>query len=134
MSYKNTFISISEDSDNDSAIVPAPRNNKPTIASIEYGLIKENPYRYTEADIQFKTHLMKNELEATNFPDGLREAFSSKPKACFRASPLVKKYGWGIHYNQEGKLALYGVNSEQYNQFLHSSEVTQLKGMRSKRK
>lgn len=36
MSYKNTFIKISEDSEVTSAVTPLPRNNKPIIASIEF--------------------------------------------------------------------------------------------------
>lgn len=51
MSYKNTFIKISEDSEVNSAITPLPRNNKPTIASIEYDLISNNPYKYTQEDV-----------------------------------------------------------------------------------
>ncbi len=47
MSYKHTFITISEDSSASSGLVPTPRNGKPTIASIEYDLIKNNPYKYS---------------------------------------------------------------------------------------
>lgn len=64
----------------------------------------------------------------------LREQFFSKPKACFRASPLVKKFGWGIHYDQEGKIAIYGVNSVEYQQFLDNDQIQKRKGMRSQRK
>ncbi|WP_340084398.1 DUF6157 family protein [Siminovitchia sp. FSL H7-0308] len=46
----------------------------------------------------------------------------------------MKKYGWGIHYDEQGKIALYGVNSEAYNRFLDLENITLLKGMRSKRK
>lgn len=133
MSYINTFIVISEDSTVTSGMVPIPRNEKPTIASIEYDLIKNNPYQFTEEDVQFKTYLTKNQLDSTNLAD-LREQFFSKPKACFRASPLVKTYGWGIHYDEQGKIAIYDVNSEKYNHFLNSDNITILKGMRSKRK
>ncbi|MGP4040181.1 DUF6157 family protein [Gracilibacillus sp. D59] len=133
MVYKNTFISISEDSTVTSAIVPQPRNHKPTIASIEYDLISKNPYKYTQEDVQFKTYLIKNEIESNNLEE-LREQFFQKPKACFRASPLVKKFGWGIHYDDKGKIALYDVSSETYNKFLQANNITLLKGMRSKRK
>jgi len=54
MSYKNTFIKISEDSEVTSAVTPLPRNNKPTIASIEFDLIKHSPYKYTEEEVQFQ--------------------------------------------------------------------------------
>lgn len=130
MSYKNTFIKVSEDSPITSAVVPLPRNGKPTIASIEYDLVSKSPYKYTQDDVQFQTYLIKNQTESTN---ELREQFFSKPKACFRASPLVKKYGWGIHYDANGKIALFEVESENYKEFLNTDGITVLKGMRSKR-
>ncbi|MCM3714873.1 DUF6157 family protein [Halalkalibacter oceani] len=134
MSYINTFITVSEDATVTSAIVPLPRNNKPTIASIEYELISQHPYEYTEADVQFKTYLLKNQIGERDLQQ-VREQFFEKPKACFRASPLVKQYGWGIHYDDEGKIALYEIGSEAYEEFLDgSSTITILKGMRSKRK
>lgn len=133
MSYQNTFITISEDSAVESAITPLSRNNKPTIASIEYELIYNNPYKYTQSDVQFQTYLIKNDIVSDQLHE-LREQFFQKPKACFRASPLVKKYGWGIHYDAEGKVAIYGVDSEAYERFLLSDDITKLKGMRSKRK
>ncbi|QNK48905.1 hypothetical protein H7F28_00670 [Brevibacterium sp. PAMC23299] len=133
MSYKNTLITISEDSKVSSAKVPVIRNEKPTIAYIEHDLINNNPYKFTQEDVQFKTYLIKNQMEAENAAE-LREQFFSKSKACFRASPLVKNYGWGIHYNNQGKIAIYDVNSEMYNQLLKQDDITKLKSMRSKRK
>ncbi|MFS0644769.1 DUF6157 family protein [Siminovitchia sp. 179-K 8D1 HS] len=133
MSYKNTFIAISEDSTAHSGVVPVPRNGKPTIASIQYDLINNNPYKYTQEDVQFKTYLVKNQIEL-NETEEMRKQFFAKPQACFRASPLVKKYGWGIHYDEQGKIALFSVNSEEYNRFLQLENVTVIKGMRSKRK
>ncbi|MDF1995869.1 DUF6157 family protein [Peribacillus frigoritolerans] len=133
MSYKNTLITISEDSKVSSAKVPVIKNEKPTIAYIEHDLINNNPYKFTQEHLQFKTYLIKNQMEAENAAE-LREQFFSKSKACFRASPLVKNYGWGIHYNNQGKIAIYDVNSEMYNQLLKQDDITKLKGMRSKRK
>lgn len=133
MSYKNTFITSSEDSTANSAVVPVPRNGKPTIASIQYDLIKNNPYKYTQEDVQFNTYLIKNGIELQQMEE-MRKQFFSKPQACFRASPLVKKYGWGIHYDEQGKIALFSVNSNEYNRFLHLENVTVIKGIRSKRK
>lgn len=133
MSYKNTLITISEDSKVSSAKVPVIKNEKPTIAYIEHDVINNNTYKFTQEDVQFKTYLTKNQMEAENSAE-LREQFFSKSKACFRASPLVKNYGWGIHYNNQGKIAIFDVNSEMYNQLLKQDDITKLKGMRSKRK
>ncbi|WP_260288549.1 DUF6157 family protein [Peribacillus aracenensis] len=133
MSYKNTLITISEDSKVTSAKVPVIKNEKPTIAYIEHELINNNPYKFTQEDVQFKSYLIKNQIEEENAAE-LREQFFSKSKACFRASPLVKNYGWGIHYNNQGKIAIYDAKSEMYNQLLNQVDITKLKGMRSKRK
>ncbi|MEH7237193.1 DUF6157 family protein [Bacillus sp. JJ1562] len=132
MSYKNTFIVISEDSSVSSAIVPAPKKGKITIASIEYDLISNHPYEYTQEDVQLKTYLMKNQIDRET--EELREEFFSKPKACFRVSPLVKKYGWGIHYDEEGKIALYDVSSLDYERLSKTEDIKVLKGMRTSRK
>ncbi|MFF2752993.1 DUF6157 family protein [Psychrobacillus sp. NPDC058041] len=133
MSYKNTLILISEDSPVTSAVIPMSKNEKPTIAYIEYDLIYNNPYKYTQEDVQFKTYLIKNQIKSNQLEE-LREQFFATPKACFRASSLVKKYGWGIHYDEEGKVAIYDANSDMYKQFLQLGTITVLKGMRSKRK
>ncbi|SIR87139.1 hypothetical protein SAMN05878482_106308 [Peribacillus simplex] len=133
MSYKNTLITISEDSKVTSAKVPVIKNDKPTIAYIEHDLINNNPYKFTQDDVQFKTYLIRNQIEEESAAE-LREQFFSKSKACFRTSPLVKNYGWGIHYNNQGKIAIYDAKSEMYNQLLNQVDITKLKGMRSKRK
>jgi|HigsolmetaAR203D_1030402.scaffolds.fasta_scaffold00984_4 hypothetical protein len=137
MAYKNTFILVSEDSPVDRAVIPRPKKGKPTIASIEYDLISGHPYEFTQDEVQFQTFLIKNAMETgieTEKLQELREQFFAKSRACFRASPLVKQYGWGIHYNEEGKVALYGVDTEEYNRLKDSEQVTKLKGVRSKRK
>ncbi|MGE7907165.1 DUF6157 family protein [Peribacillus sp. NPDC094092] len=133
MSYKNTLITISEDSKVTSAKIPVNKHEKPTIAYIEHDLINNNPYEFTQEDVQFKTYLIRNQIEEENAAE-LREPFFSKSKACFRASPLVKNYGWGIHYNNQGKIAIYDAKSEMYNQLLNQVDIIKLKGMRSKRK
>ncbi|WP_409271164.1 DUF6157 family protein [Neobacillus sp. SCS-31] len=132
MSYRNTFITVSEDCKATEAMEPSVKNNKQTVASIEYHLIKNNPYRFTQDDVQFETHIKRNHSGSTEL-DGLREQFFAKPKACFRASPLVKTYGWGIHYDNDGKVAIYGIDSPEYKDFLHSDSVKVIKGIRSKR-
>lgn len=56
MSYKNTLITISEDSRVTSPRVPVIKNEKPTIAYIEHDLINNDPYKFTQDDVQFKTY------------------------------------------------------------------------------
>ncbi|WP_311315661.1 DUF6157 family protein [Neobacillus niacini] len=49
-----------------------PRNNKPTISSIEYDLISNNRYKYSQEDVQFQTYLIKNKMISDQL-DEIRE-------------------------------------------------------------
>jgi hypothetical protein len=48
-------------------------------------------------------------------------------------SALPKRYGWGIHNNAEGKVALIAVESPEYKQLLNDPRTTKVKAFRSKR-
>jgi hypothetical protein len=50
------------------------------------------------------------------------------------ASSLVKRYGWGVHIDANGKIALYALGSGEYEMFASDTSLTQLKGNRSHRK
>ena len=63
-----------------------------------------------------------------------RKLFFAKGQACFRASPLTKTYGFGIHCDSNGKVALYGVETDQYRHFLKDEKIKKVKAMRSSRK
>jgi hypothetical protein len=43
----------------------------------------------------------------------------SKGHPHLHVSPLAKRYGWGIHNNAEGKIALIAVESPEYAQLLN---------------
>ncbi|MFP3836102.1 DUF6157 family protein, partial [Chryseobacterium sp. SIMBA_028] len=60
--------------------------------------------------------------------------FFSKGQPCLRTSPLSKRYGFGIHHDSEGKVALFPVESKDYQTFLNDDSITKVKAMRSKRK
>jgi Family of unknown function (DUF6157) len=40
--------------------------------------------------------------------------FFSKGRACLRAWPLVKQYGWGLRHDEQGRVAVRGVGTEEY--------------------
>jgi hypothetical protein len=46
---------------------------------------------------------------------------------------LSKKYGWGVHVNEEGKLALVGCETEKYKQLTKDVLVDKVKAYRSKK-
>jgi len=131
--YFNTFIEIAEDCPVLSGETPPNRGDKPTVAGLQHGLLSRHPYQYSSDDILFFVFALRRGI-----PEGeqeeQRQEFFSKGQPCFRASPLPKSFGWGVHSNSEGKIALYSRDSDEYARFLADDTVTKLKAMRSKRK
>ena len=62
-----------------------------------------------------------------------QQKFFSKGQACFRASPLTKKYGWGVHNDENGKVAIYGAETQEYKNFIADEAIKKVKAMKSKR-
>lgn len=58
----------------------------------------------------------------------MRNGKLSSPKDV-QASALGKGYSWGLLFNEEGKIALYGVEMEKYQE----PELEYIKDMRSSR-
>lgn len=81
MNYMNTFIAVAEDCPVHSGTVPVARAGKTSIASIQYELLSERPYHYTQEDILFETFVRHKELPASERGLPMREAFFAKPQA-----------------------------------------------------
>ncbi|MDP1676750.1 MAG: DUF6157 family protein [Bacteroidota bacterium] len=130
--YYDTFIQIADDSSAKSGEIPPQKSEDKTVASIQFEMISENPYKYTSDDILFSVHEIKNKINSKGF-NTERENFFSKGQPCFRSSPLTKRYGWGVHSNAEGKIAIHAVESSAYKKLSKDKKLVQLKAMRSKR-
>lgn len=123
--YTNTFIAVAPDSKKPAGTIP-PEKTPPTVARLQYDLLSQNPYQYTSDEALLKIHCQRK--GRTDMQE-----FFAKSQPCFRCSPLTKTYGWGIHCNAEGKMALCGLESQEYQQFLQDEKLTQKAGMASKR-
>jgi hypothetical protein len=130
--YTDTFIEVAEDCPVSKAQIPPEKETK-TLAGFQYEKIIKSPYLFSSDDIIFEWYVIKNEITETEKQEE-REKFFSKGQACFRASPLAKRYGFGFHHNSEGKVAIFPVESEEYQKFMENSSVAKVKAMRSKRK
>lgn len=129
--YFNTFIQIAEDCPVAAAEIPPLKGDNKSVAHLQLEMILEHPYHYTSDDVIFSAYALKNGIDS-----GLkaaREAFFSKGQACLRASPLTKRYGWGIHHDAGGKIAAYPAGSEEYQRLLEDSTVKKVRAMRSRR-
>jgi len=131
--YFNTFIEIAEDCPLSQAQLPPVHDEKLSAAALQFRLIRENPYHFSSDDILFKAYAYKHDLSPSEM-ESARETFFSKGQACLRASALAKRYGWGFHFNEAGKVAIYSVESPEYAQFKNDPAVKSLRAMRNKRK
>jgi len=129
--YYNAFIEVAEDCLADRAEIPQSRNDQKTVAQLQFEMIAHHPYAYTSDDVLFAVHATRKEISPAGIAE--KEAFFAKPQACFRASPLGKRYGWGVHYNAEGKMALYAVESGEYERFRNHPDLEHTRAMRNKR-
>lgn len=128
--YTDTFIQIADDSPAVSGEVPPGKGDKKTAASLQYTMLHKHPYRYTSDDVLFAVYATKNDLTQTELSKA-REQFFSKGQPCLRASPLTKRYGWGVHCNAEGKIALIGAETQEYKKLSADKKLTVVKAMRS---
>lgn len=122
--YYDTFISVADDCPTSIAEIP-PVKEPRSIAQIEYEMLKGNPYKYTSDDVLYTANGERRGIA--------RKEFFSKGQPCFRSSPLTKRYGWGVHSDKQGKIAIYPIESDEYKKYSQDEELKQLKAMRSKR-
>ena len=102
------------------ARMPGDRKSGKTKPGIEFELVVNSPYAYTQEELLYETfirHKGISEEELLARGTEMRDEFFQKPMACLRASMLPKKYGWGIHFNSEGKLAIVPIESAEYQRF-----------------
>ena len=127
--YFDTFIEVAEDTKADCGTKPPTKENK-TIAEMQFELISKNPYKFTSDDIFFQVFADRNDLTKAEYKQA-RENFFSKGQPCFRASPLTKTYGFGVHSDGQGKISLFGMETKEYQEFLADKKVKKIKAMKS---
>ncbi len=129
--YVDTLVLVAEDCPALVATVPKKRAGKATVATIQYAMLAERPYVYTQDEIVFRTYLAQNALVlAGEEREEAKRVFFETPRSCMRASPLVRSYGWGIHFNASGTAALVGRETEEYHALAADTRVKKEKGMK----
>ncbi|WP_238718888.1 DUF6157 family protein [Pelagihabitans pacificus] len=133
INYYNTFIEIAPDSPTAKGEMPPLKGEKKSIANLQFEMLHENPYKYTSDDVLFGVFATRQNFDEHELEEQ-REQYFSKGRPCLRASPLTKKFGWGVHADEEGKIAIYGAETEEYKDFLEDDSIKKVKAMRTKRK
>ena len=129
--YINTFIEVREDCPAEHGVEPPIAENL-SIAALHYRLLSEQPYTRTSDDVLFETHAWRKGID----PDDAdaRAEFFSKGQACLRASPLGKRYGWGTHHDEHGRVAMFPRDSEEYAALAADPAIEHTRAMRSSRR
>lgn len=130
--YYNTFIQVATDTGVHEAEVPPLRTSGKSVANYQYEFLMQQPYTFTSDELLLKIYMLRKAISPVNIEE-TRMNFFSKGQPCFRASPLTKRYGWGVHFDSEGKMALVPLGSEAYELKVKHPELKQVFAMRTNR-
>jgi hypothetical protein len=134
VNYQATFIAVADDCPASVGTEP-PLTSKPTAARVQYEMLISAPYRYTSEDVIFAASTAGRAVAGAPEDDcrAAQAEYFAAPRACLRASPLPKQYGWGIHFDDAGLVALVSSGSEQYERLQRDASIKQVKAMRRTR-
>lgn len=130
--YTNTLIEVAEDCLVQEGQMPPIKEGKKSVANQQFDRLFDQSYELTSDEILFSVHAERKEIPPSEYAEQ-KEVFFSKGQPCFRASPLTKRYGWGIHSDEQSKVAMFGAESEEYKRLVLDDSVVKVKAMRSKK-
>lgn len=137
--YFDTFIAAADDCRAVKGTPPPVKEDNPSVAVRTYWMISAHPYEFTSGDVIFTVYADRHGIAESERPE-VRAEFYKKGQPCLRSSDLGRRYGWGIHVDSAGRVALYGMETPEYAEFVtgqqHSAAgtpVTVTKAMRSSR-
>lgn len=132
---QHLFVTVAPDTRAETGTAPPPRD-PPSVAGRCFAAMVDAPYVHTSDDVLFAAFADARGIAADERP-AARAAYFSKGQPCFRASPLTKTYGWGVHHDGEGRVALVPMESEAYARLAAGEgpegPVTVVAAMRSRR-
>lgn len=122
--YLDTLITVAPDTRAVGA--SAPPTGRGTVAERQFALLDGHDYEMTSDDVLWAVHVARGGV-------GTREDFFAVGRPCLRTSPLAKTYGWGVHSDALGRVALVPLGSRRYEELLRDDAVTKVAAMRSRR-
>ena len=120
MSYKSTLIEIGLSSRTTPTAPFRKQGDGETRDMVQYRVLVQNPYFYDYESFLHKVHVDergKKNLKLDTY----------KLEAC----ELAKRWGWCIHADEEGRLALVGYGSDKYNALLKDESIEQKQAYKS---
>lgn len=129
--YYSTLILPSEDCPVAQSEIP-PVKKLPTVANRQFEMMASRAYRFSSDDVLFTVFADKADIPEQE-RSAARADFFSKGQACLRASPLAKRYGWAVHSDAHGKVALVDTASERFLELQADDSLKKIRAMRSSR-
>jgi Family of unknown function (DUF6157) len=132
--YYSTFIGVADDCGAGIGVEPLVKA-RPTAARLQFEMVMESPYEFTSEDVIFAASGAGQAVAELSDKERseAQASFFARNQACLRASPLTKQYGWGIHSDEQGRVALVALGSVEYQALTNDPKIKQLKALRSKR-
>ncbi|MVZ90729.1 hypothetical protein GQF49_09630 [Microbacter sp. ANSKLAB05] len=128
--YADTLILPSPDTK--AVAATAPPTGRGTVAELQYERLSGRDYSWTSDDLIFDVHCQREDIaEADRAAE--RERFFSTGRPCLRTSPLAKTYGWALHFDSDGRIALLPMDSPRVAELEADPAVTVRAAMKSSR-
>lgn len=128
--YVNTLITVSPDTK--AVAATTPPTGKASIAEMQFAMMLGHDYELTSDDVIFTVFADRNGVVAKDRA-AARDQFFSKGQPCLRTSPLAKSYGWGIHADAKGRVALVPMESSRYEDLTADEATVKRAAMKSSR-
>lgn len=136
MSYTNTFIKVADDCPVSKSEIPVAKKDKKSLHLIQYELLKDNPYKLGHEELIYESFVRRKEISPNalkNDSEKIKAELFSKGHPCLRASALTKRYGFGAHYDEKGKIAIYPLESKEYEAIMADEAITVIPAMKTKK-
>lgn len=129
-SYTNTLITVSPDTKRVAPV--APPVGRASIAEMQFAMMHGHDYELTSDDVIFAVFADRKGVAADECA-AARDRFSSQGQPCMRASPLAKKYGWGVHADETGRVALVAMGTSAYDAMVNDDAIIKRPAMKTSR-
>ncbi|GJD58923.1 DUF6157 family protein [Methylobacterium dankookense] len=132
---RNSFVLVGADCPVTASVIPQTRGGAPTVPALQHMLLSADPYRYDHEGLIWEVYRHHKAIPPADEVSA-RASLFSRSHPCMRASILPKRYGWGVHYDEAGRIAIVGMETGRYRELAASEPsmgITVVRAMRSKR-
>lgn len=128
--YVDTLITVSPDTK--AAAATLPPTGKASVAELQFAMMHGHDYELTSDDVIFGVYADRKGIPV-DAREASRNQFFSKGQPCMRTSTLAKSYGWGIHSDAEGRVALVPMGSSRYEALMNDDATIKRAAMKTSR-